>query len=202
MKRKLRIALDLLHPDLVEDRKRKNEELLDQRLSKGQLRSFTPNDAVYIKNHFSGPTWIPGTVIEKTSPLSYKTVTPDGKSIRCHIDHMRNRKTPSVTSQSCSKTQENSTIPAASSAIPSSSNTPIKLSDPAVEIETPKGDSTLACTSSPRERQPYSIYLLIRFSTGSFLVTFFKISVFSSEAVKTVWTAAAPASKKLVFMAF
>ncbi|GBM63128.1 Uncharacterized protein K02A2.6 [Araneus ventricosus] len=52
MKRRLRTVLNLLHPDLVEDRKRKNEELLDQRLSKGQLRSFSPNDAVYIKKLF------------------------------------------------------------------------------------------------------------------------------------------------------
>ncbi|GBO34765.1 hypothetical protein AVEN_215279-1 [Araneus ventricosus] len=54
IKRRLRAVLDLLHRDLVEDRKRKDEELLDQRLSKGQLRSFSPNDAVYIKNHSLG----------------------------------------------------------------------------------------------------------------------------------------------------
>ncbi|GBL76986.1 hypothetical protein AVEN_12649-1 [Araneus ventricosus] len=78
------------------------------------------------------------TVIEKTGLLSSKAVTPDGRSIRCHVDQMRNRKPPSVTSQASSETQENSTIPAASSAIPSSSNTPIKLSDPPAEIETPK----------------------------------------------------------------
>ncbi|GBN52888.1 Transposon Tf2-11 polyprotein [Araneus ventricosus] len=138
MKRRLRTVLDLLHPDLVEDRKRKNEELLDQRLSKGQLRSFSPNDAVNIKNHSSGPTWIPGTVIEKTGPLSYKNVTPDGKSVRCHIDQMRNRKTPLASPQFSPETQENSTTPVSSSAIPSSSNTPIQPSDPPAEIETPK----------------------------------------------------------------
>ncbi|GBN87259.1 hypothetical protein AVEN_194162-1 [Araneus ventricosus] len=85
MKRRLGTVLDLLHPDLFEDRKRKNEKFLYQRLSMCQLRSFSPNDAVYSKNHSSGQTWIPGTVIEKTGTLSYKTVTPDGKSIRCHI---------------------------------------------------------------------------------------------------------------------
>ncbi|GBM25955.1 hypothetical protein AVEN_94392-1 [Araneus ventricosus] len=46
---------------------------------------------------------------------------------------MRNRKTPSVTSQSPSETRENSTTPASSSAIPSSSNTPIQPSDPPSE---------------------------------------------------------------------
>ncbi|GBM29413.1 Uncharacterized protein K02A2.6 [Araneus ventricosus] len=138
MKRRLRTVLDLLHPDLVEDRKRKNEELLDQRLSKGQIRSFSPNDAVYIKNHSSGPTGIPETVIEKTGPLSYKNVTPDGKSVRCHIDQMRNRKTPLASPQSSPETQENSIFPVSSSAIPSSSNTPIQPSDPPAEIETPK----------------------------------------------------------------
>ncbi|GBO46544.1 hypothetical protein AVEN_35004-1 [Araneus ventricosus] len=120
------------------NRKRKNEELLDQRLSKGQLRSFSPNDAVYIKNHSAGPTWIPGTVIEKAGPLSYKNVTPDGRTVRCHIDQMRNRKTPLASPQFSPETQENSTIPVSSSAIPSSSNTPIQPSDPPAEIETSK----------------------------------------------------------------
>ncbi|GBM26026.1 hypothetical protein AVEN_117957-1, partial [Araneus ventricosus] len=63
MKRRVRTVLDLLHPDLVENRKKKNEKMLDLRLSKGQLRSFSPNDAVYIKDNSSGQTWIPGTVI-------------------------------------------------------------------------------------------------------------------------------------------
>ncbi|GBN22730.1 hypothetical protein AVEN_68062-1 [Araneus ventricosus] len=104
-KRRLGTVLDLLYPDLVEDRKRKNEELLDQRLSKGQLRSFSLNDAVYIKNHSSGPTLIPRTVIEKTGPLSYKNITPNGKSIRCHIDQMRNRKTSLARPQSSPETR-------------------------------------------------------------------------------------------------
>ncbi|GBN94353.1 hypothetical protein AVEN_190794-1 [Araneus ventricosus] len=87
-----------------------------------------------------GQTWIPGTVIEKTGLVSHKTVTPDGKSIRCHIDQMRNRKSPLVSAQSSPEIQT------ASSAIPSSSNTTIKLSDPPAEIETPKeapGESLL-----------------------------------------------------------
>ncbi|GBN31008.1 hypothetical protein AVEN_51059-1 [Araneus ventricosus] len=114
------------------------------------LRSFSPNDAVYIKNHSSGPTWIPGTVIEKACPLSYKTVTPDGKSILCNIEQIRNRKPPSVASHSSPETQENSIIPAASSALPSSSNTPIQPSDPPAEIETPKKAPDESHQSRPR----------------------------------------------------
>ncbi|GBN92849.1 hypothetical protein AVEN_98444-1 [Araneus ventricosus] len=159
MKRKLRTVLDHLHPDLVEDRKRKNEELLGQRLSMGQLRTFSLNDAVYIKNHSSGPTWIPGIVIEKTVPLFYKTVTQDGKSIRCHIDQMRNRKTPLASLQSSPETQENSTIPASSSAIPSSSNTPIQASDHPAEIETPKKASDKSHQSRPRRTVNRPSYL-------------------------------------------
>ncbi|GBM59599.1 hypothetical protein AVEN_36509-1 [Araneus ventricosus] len=65
MKRRLRTVLDLLHPDLFENRKRKNEELLDQRLSKDKLRSFSPNDAVYIKNHSSGQLRFQGQLLKK-----------------------------------------------------------------------------------------------------------------------------------------
>ncbi|GBO03984.1 hypothetical protein AVEN_66270-1 [Araneus ventricosus] len=86
IKRTLKTVLSILQPDLVEDRKRRNEELLDKCLSKGQLSSFSPNDAVYIKNHSSSQTYIPGAVIETTGLLSYKSVIADCKSIRCHID--------------------------------------------------------------------------------------------------------------------
>ncbi|GBO24685.1 hypothetical protein AVEN_196670-1 [Araneus ventricosus] len=86
------------------------------------MRSFSPNDAVSIKNHSSCQTCIPGTVIEQKGLLSYTTVIPYGEWIVCHID----------------ETQEKSTIPAASSAAPSSSNTPIKPSDPPAQIEISK----------------------------------------------------------------
>ncbi|GBM80853.1 hypothetical protein AVEN_205054-1 [Araneus ventricosus] len=76
------------------------------------MRSFSPNDAVSIKNHSSCQTCIPGTVIEPKGLLSYTTVIPYGEWILCHID--------------------------ASSAAPSSSNTPIKPSDPPAEIEISK----------------------------------------------------------------
>ncbi|GBO24116.1 hypothetical protein AVEN_44005-1 [Araneus ventricosus] len=126
MRRRLRTVLDLLHTDLIEDRKRKNEELLDQRLSKGQLRLFAPNDVVYIKNYSSGPTGIPGTVIEKTCPLSYKNVIPD-------------------------ETQENSTTPMSSSAMQPRSNTPIQSSDPSAEIETPEKAPDESNQSRPQQ---------------------------------------------------
>ncbi|GBN45738.1 hypothetical protein AVEN_199109-1 [Araneus ventricosus] len=83
--------------------------------------------------YIKGPTWIPWTVIEKTGPLSYKTVNPDGKSISCHIVQMRTRKTPSVTSQSSPETQENSTIP-----------------DPSTEIEAPKKAPDESHQNQPR----------------------------------------------------
>ncbi|GBN47989.1 hypothetical protein AVEN_208459-1 [Araneus ventricosus] len=51
---------------------------------------------------------------------------------------MRNRKTPLTNPQFSPETQENSTIPVSSSAILSSSNTPIQPSDPPAEIETPQ----------------------------------------------------------------
>ncbi|GBM98482.1 hypothetical protein AVEN_160154-1 [Araneus ventricosus] len=56
----------------------------------------------------------------------------------CHIDPMRNRKTPLLSSYSSPETQENSTIPAVSSAIPSSSTAPIKPTNPPAEIENSK----------------------------------------------------------------
>ncbi|GBN39269.1 hypothetical protein AVEN_257253-1 [Araneus ventricosus] len=112
-----------------------------------QTRHASPHSPAHPCEETTKPrsrTWIPGTVIDKTCSLSHKTVTPDGKSIRCHIDQMRNRKTPLVSAQTSPETET------ASSAIPSSSNATIKPSDPPAEIETPKEAPTESLLYRPR----------------------------------------------------
>ncbi|GBO24335.1 hypothetical protein AVEN_8189-1 [Araneus ventricosus] len=79
-----------------------------------------------LKRIISGPTGIPGTVIEKTCPLSYKNVIPD-------------------------ETQENSTTPMSSSAMQPRSNTPIQSSDPSAEIETPEKAPDESYQSRPQQ---------------------------------------------------
>lgn len=150
MRRRLKTVLDLLHPDLVEDRRKKNETFLEKRLSESHLRTFSPNDTVYLKNNSSGQAWIPGTVVEKTGPLSYKSITPEGKSIRCHVDQMRNRKTPTVSSPPPPpENQETSSSPVATSATPIS--VPIQQpSDPPFVVETPKKGSSDIGQNRPR----------------------------------------------------
>ena len=42
-----------------------------------------------ISNLHPGDKWIPGTIIERTGPLSYLVQVAEGKTWKCHIDHLR-----------------------------------------------------------------------------------------------------------------
>jgi len=54
-------------------------------------RQFSPNDLVLVKNlNTTGQKWIPGCIIEQAGPLSYIVKLEDGKTFRCHVDHLVN----------------------------------------------------------------------------------------------------------------
>lgn len=47
--------------------------------------------AVYVKDFRYKKTWMPGTVVEKTGPVSARIQLDDGSVIRRHEDHVRVR---------------------------------------------------------------------------------------------------------------
>ncbi|XP_064469269.1 uncharacterized protein K02A2.6-like [Ornithodoros turicata] len=101
MNRRLRTLLDRLNPDLTEQKKDSDDEINEKTHLK--LRSFQPQDLVFVRNYGRGPNWIPATVIEATGPVSYRTRTQDGAVLRRHVDQMRRRgllrETPEGTNQ-------------------------------------------------------------------------------------------------------
>ncbi|XP_058879113.1 uncharacterized protein K02A2.6-like [Acipenser ruthenus] len=96
MNRKLKTALDRLHPDLYTDMQHKQDGAARQSL--GCLRSFHPQDDVHMRNYSAGPKWIPATIGGVTGPVSYKAQTRDGQIHRRHVDQLRDRTPVAVVS--------------------------------------------------------------------------------------------------------
>ena len=90
-KRPLRCHLDLLKPNI--------EETVQARQIQQQLnhdvhskdRKFQINDTVYVENFAQGSKWLEGIVEEIRGPLTYMIKLPDGRILKRHVDHIRNR---------------------------------------------------------------------------------------------------------------
>ena len=90
MKRPIRSQLDLARPNLkarVQDKQRAQAETHKH----AHLREFQIQDAVYARNYARGPQWLPGRVIVKTGPVSYKVELTDGRVWKRHVDQIRKR---------------------------------------------------------------------------------------------------------------
>ncbi len=86
--RQVRTRLTLLHPGVEERVLGKQADQKSQHDSHAKLREFFPGQRVMARNIRAGQAWIPGTVIERTGPLSY-VVQVAGKLWKRHIDHLR-----------------------------------------------------------------------------------------------------------------
>ena len=94
-RRKCRNRLDRLFPsDQLDFRVAQRQE--SQRLSRKSGRSLQlhPGDPVVVRNYASGSKWVPGTVQEKTGPVSFCCALPDGQEIRRHQDQVLPCKVP------------------------------------------------------------------------------------------------------------
>ena len=90
MGRRLRSALDRLHPDFLKDQREK-QELAYERTGDRPLRQFQDDDPVMIRNFSRGPEWVPAVVTKSTGPVSYRVCTESGAEIRRHVDQMFRR---------------------------------------------------------------------------------------------------------------
>ena len=80
--RQIRTRLDLLHPSQKEAclKARKEEK----------LRQLSPGEAVLMRNYRGTDKWIPGVVMSKSGPLSYRICAND-QIHRRHIDQLKKR---------------------------------------------------------------------------------------------------------------
>ena len=52
---------------------------------------ITIGDTVFVRDFPSGKNWLPGTLTQSKGPLSFLIKLDDGRVIRRHIDHIRER---------------------------------------------------------------------------------------------------------------
>ncbi|KAM7313027.1 uncharacterized protein ISCGN_002948 [Ixodes scapularis] len=95
MGRRLRTALDHLHPDL---RTRVGFQQLQQKQRHAHKDPLPPYGArVWARNFRPGTPWVPGVVGEATSASSADVTLPDGTVWNRHGDHLRHRAAPDTT---------------------------------------------------------------------------------------------------------
>ena len=85
--RNLRTRLDALKPDLRRDMAAK--QISQAICPTGQHREFTVGQSVAVRNYRGNENWISGTVVSRTSPVSYQFETTPGVIWRRHIEQLR-----------------------------------------------------------------------------------------------------------------
>ena len=91
IKRKLRTQLDRLYPnvaDRVWSKQFKQKAAHDYHAKE---RALDEGQVEYVKDFRYKKTWMPGTVVDKTGPVSARIQLDDGSDIRRHQDHVRVR---------------------------------------------------------------------------------------------------------------
>lgn len=86
MNRRLRTLLDTIHPENLQHRKTENQI---QNNSTQNTRQTNVGQKVMYRNYSNaGARWLPGSVINKSGPASYRIETEDGTVINRHIDQL------------------------------------------------------------------------------------------------------------------
>lgn len=85
MNRRLRTLLDTIHPENLQHKKTEHQiEANAQR----KHRETNVGQKVMYRNYSNGPRWLPGKVVDKNGPSSYKVQTNDGLFVNRHIDQL------------------------------------------------------------------------------------------------------------------
>ncbi|XP_046565949.1 uncharacterized protein K02A2.6-like [Haliotis rubra] len=87
--RRLRSRLDLLKPNIAMTVAEAQEKQIQER-GAGKVRTdtFEPNQPVLARNYREGAKWVPGTVVDKSGPVSYKVQVNPGSVWRRHTDQL------------------------------------------------------------------------------------------------------------------
>ena len=91
MGRRPRSHLDLLKPDISSRIRSKQEKQKSCHDRGTKPRNFKEGDAVFIRNFGQGHRWVAGHIKKAEGLCSYKIQLPDGRIMRRHTDHIRER---------------------------------------------------------------------------------------------------------------
>ncbi len=104
--RRVRTRFDLLRPDrdsYVSDKQAAQKASHD---AHARAREFQVNQPVMARNWRPGPKWVPGVIVERLGPLSYRIRTASGVLWRRHVDHMRIISQPTTISDTVTTTDQ------------------------------------------------------------------------------------------------
>ena len=91
MKRRLHTQLNQLVPSVADRVRNKQSQQKAAHDYHAKEREILEGQAVYAKDFRYKKAWIPGTVVEKTGPVSARVQLDNGTVIRRHQDHVRSR---------------------------------------------------------------------------------------------------------------
>ena len=91
MGRRPRSRLDLMHPDLAQKILLKLQRQKQDHDKTCRERTFKVGQHVFVRNFSKRCKWLPGTILERTGPVSFCCELTDGTVVRRHQDQMRNR---------------------------------------------------------------------------------------------------------------
>ena len=106
MKRKLHTQLNQIVPSIANRVRNKQSQQKVAHDYHAREREIQEGQAVYAKDFRYKKTWIPGTVTEKTGPVSARVLLDNGTVIRRHQDHLRSRENEVVPKQATSDLPE------------------------------------------------------------------------------------------------
>ena len=75
-------------------------------------RSFNPGDPVYVRNFGQGTTWMQGTIVQARGPVAYTVSLEDGRVVRRHLDHIRDREVSNRVPDNSTTPNWDDTLPA------------------------------------------------------------------------------------------
>ena len=89
--RRPRSRLDLMNPDLAQKLLSNQVQQKNTHGNRKQFRSFKVGEEVYVQSFNNTNHWIPGSIVAKTGPVSYKISLASGAVIKRHVDHVKAR---------------------------------------------------------------------------------------------------------------
>ena len=93
MGRRPRSCLDLLHPHLARKTREAQEQQRKDHDKSCSYRNLQTEQTVSVHNFGKGQDWLAGIVESQTGLLSFRVRLEDGRSVKRHMDHVRQRTT-------------------------------------------------------------------------------------------------------------
>ena len=89
MNQSLRTRWDLLRPDIGQRVRKHQATQKDHHDQHARARWFTIGQSVMARNFRPGVAWIPGTIVQQLGPLTYLIDVGEGRTWKCHVDHVK-----------------------------------------------------------------------------------------------------------------